>query len=103
MEDELRLAGYLIAVFVRTADEDVAGTEYLVNPYALAGARPLMQLSLDGNVRDDFLVLVIVLIEFLLLVQDFSEFIELVAAGFLCIWGYYGYEPVNFVYHVFKP
>ena len=58
-----------------------------------------MQLSLDGNVRDAFLVLVFAIIIFLLLVQDFSEFIELVAAGFFCIGGYNGYEPVISVSH----
>ena len=99
VEDELGTAGYVIAVFVRTADEDVARTEYLVNPDALAGARPLMQLSLDGNVRDDFLVLVFAIIIFLLLVQDCKEFIQLVTAGFFCIGGYNGYEPLISVSH----
>ena len=99
VEDELGTAGYVIAVFVRTSDEYVARTEYLVNPDALAGARPLMQLSLDGNVRDDFLVLVFAIIIFLLLVQDCEEFIQLVTAGFFCIGGYNGYEPVISVSH----
>ena len=99
MEDELGAAGYVIAVSIRTADEDVARTQYLVNPDALACARPLMQLSLDGNVRDDLLVLVFALIVFLLLVQDFEEFIQLVTAGFFCIGGYNGYEPLISVSH----
>ena len=41
-----------------------------------------MQLSLDGNVRDDSFVLVFAIIIFLLLVQDCEEFIQLVTAGF---------------------
>ena len=40
-----------------------------------------MQLSLDGNVRDDFLVLVFAIIIFLLLVQDCEEIIQLGTAG----------------------
>ena len=99
VEDELCLAGYVIAVAVRTADEDVARTEDLVNPDALAIAWPLVQLSLDGYVGDDFPVLVFALVVFLLFVKGLEEFIQLVSAGFLCIGGYNGYEPMISVSH----
>ena len=99
VEDELGTTGYVVAVLFRTTDEDVARTENPVNHDALACAFPFVQLSLNGDVRDKSIVLVVTLIVFPLFVQDFEEFIQLVTAGFFCIGGYNGYEPMISVSH----
>ena len=58
MEDELGLTGYVVAIAVGTADEDVAWVDDPINNDALAVAWPLVHLSLDGDKGEDFIVFV---------------------------------------------
>lgn len=50
VKDELGLAGYLVAVGIAAADEEVTGTENLIDLLALARAGPDAHLLLYGNV-----------------------------------------------------
>ena len=58
MEDELCVTGYVVAIAVGTADEDVAWADCFLNNDALAVAWPLVHLALDGYIGDDFIVFV---------------------------------------------
>ena len=58
MEDELGVTGYVVAIAVGTADEDVAWVDDPVNNDALAVAWPLVHLSLDRDKGEDFIVFV---------------------------------------------
>ena len=50
VKDELGLAGYLVAVSIAAADEEVTGTEDLIDLLALARAGPDAHLLLYGDV-----------------------------------------------------
>ena len=58
MEDEFGVTGYVVAIAVGTADEDVAWVDDPVNNDALAVAWPIVHLSLDGGKGEDFIVFV---------------------------------------------
>ena len=58
MEDELCVTGYVVAIAVGTADEDVAWADCFLNNDALAVAWPLVHLSLDRDKGEDFIVFV---------------------------------------------
>ena len=58
MEDELGVTGFLVAITVGSADEDVAWVDDPVNNDALAIAWPLVHLSLDGDIGEDFIVFI---------------------------------------------
>ena len=100
MQDELRTAGDVVAVFFRTTDEEIARAQHLIHPHALSRAGPFAQLPLDGNVRDDPLVLILTLIVFPLPVQDCYQLFELVATGLFRIGGYDSNEPLVLISHI---
>ena len=58
MEDDLGVTGYVVAIAVGTANEDVAWADCFLNNDALAVAWPLVHLSLDRDKGEDFIVFV---------------------------------------------
>ena len=58
MEDELCLAGYLVADGFAATDEDIAGSEHFFHFHSFARAGAVANLLLDGDIGRDGLCLV---------------------------------------------
>ena len=90
MEDELRLAGYLVADGIAATDEDIAGSEHFFHFHSLACAGSVAHLLLDGDIGRDCLFLVH---DFLVL-PILDEVVNSFNGFLLGIWGDDGYKPV---------
>ena len=90
MEDELRLAGYLVADGITATDEEIAGCEHFFHFHSFACAGAIAHLLLDGDIGRDGLCLVHDFIFY----PTLDEVIHSLYGFLLGIGGDDGYEPV---------
>ena len=90
MEDELCLAGYLVADGFAATDEDIAGSEHFFHFHSFARTGAVAHLLLDGDIGRDGLCLV----QDFLFLPILDEVIHSLDGFLLGIGSDDGYKPV---------